>query len=449
MTRSRSNRRDFLKQSAGLAAVTVPYFCSSAQAQPESANDKRNIAAIGTGGRGSGIGHNAGKRGNMVACCDVDQKHAERFAEKANKDYGASPEIYHDYRKLLEREDVDVVTVGTPDHWHTAVCIAALKAGKDVYCEKPLTLTIEEGGLICKVVEETGRVFQVGTQQRSENKSMFLKAIVLARSGRLGKTLTATCSIGGGPSGGPFPTSDPPDHLDWDFWLGQAPVVDYCPQRCHGNFRWWLEYSGGKMTDWGAHHIDIAQWGLGFENSGPVEIEGEGDLPNIPDDFDPVAFFDGKVQLANGYNTATEFKITHTYENGSKMIVQHGPDNGIWFEGDEGRIFVNRGRLTGKPIEELTDADKKWLDEEVIKLYKGKKPGSHMGNFFECLEDRTQPISDVFTHHRTMTACHLSNIAILLKRKLRWDPAKEDFIGDDQASALRSRRQRAPYTIEG
>jgi len=445
MTRTQSTRREFLARSAAVVgAGATPYFWTSAHAAEESKNDRPLGAAIGVGGQGTGIGRRASGFADMVACCDVDQAHAERFAGH----FDGKPKIYHDYRELLDRKDIEVVTIGTPDHWHTAVCIAALQAGKDVYCEKPLTLTIDEGKLICRVVEKTGRVFQVGTQQRSENNAMFLKAVALARSGRLGKNLTATCSIGGAPTGGPFPTADPPPELDWDFWLGQAPEVDYTPQRCHGNFRWWLEYSGGKMTDWGAHHLDIAQWGLGYESSGPIEIEGEGQFPNIPGDFDPVAFFDGRLKLPNGYNTATQFTITHTYENGSKMIVQHGPDNGIWFEGDEGRIFVNRRRLTGKPIEDLTDADKEWLDREVAKLYGGKQPGNHMRNFFDCVGDRTQPISDVFTHHRTMTACHLSNIALLLKRKLHWDPDKEDFIGDDQASALRSRRQREPYAIK-
>ena len=445
MIRKRSTRRGFLKRTSSAVCVgaSVPYFWTSSQARAESANDRPVMASIGVGGQGTGIGRRASQFADVAACCDVDRDHAERFAGH----FEGKPKIYADYRKLLERDDIDVVTIGTPDHWHTKVALTALESGKDVYCEKPLTLTIDEGKKICRMVERTGRVFQVGTQQRSANNAMFLKAVVLARSGRLGKNLTATCSIGSGPSGGPFETSDPPAHLDWDFWLGQAPLVDYTPQRCHGTFRWWLEYSGGKMTDWGAHHIDIAQWGLGYENSGPVEIEGAGELPNIPDDFDPVAFFNGEVKLANGFNTATTFSITHTYENGSKMIVQHGPDNGVWFEGELGRIFVNRGKLTGKPIDELSGQDKEWLDREVIKLYKGRTPGNHMRNFFDSVKDRKQPISDVFTHHRTMTACHLSNLALLLKRKLRWDPAKEDFIGDDQASKLRSRKQRKPYLV--
>jgi predicted dehydrogenase len=400
------------------------------------------VGSIGVGGRGSGIGHEAGGRGRMLACADVDRSHAERFASK----YQGPCEIYTDYRQVLDRKDIDVVTIGTPDHWHSKIAIEALKAGKDVYCEKPLTLTIGEGQLICKVVKDTGRVFQVGTQQRSDLR--FLQAIAIARSGRLGKTLKATCSIGGAPSGGPFATAEPPAGLDWDFWLGQCPVVPYTRERCHGNFRWWLEYSGGKLTDWGAHHVDIAHWGLGHEATGPLEIEGEGTFPNVPDDFDPVKFFAGEKQIPNGYNTATQFHIDLRFADGSLIHVQHGPDNGIWFEGENGKIFVNRGRITGQPVEALTDADKESLNEEIKKLYKGRERTGHMQNFFDCVKDRGEPVSDVFSHHRELSSCHLCNLAMLLKRKLRWDPEKEDFVGDEQASALVRRPQRDPYKIE-
>ena len=449
MSRLKSNRRDFLKTTAGIAAAgAAPYVWTSNCVKAEDANDRPNMASIGVGGMGSGDGRSASRFANMLACADVDRSQAERFAGDAR--FGGKCEIYTDYRKVLERKDIDVVTIGTPDHWHTKIVIDALNAGKDVQCQKPLTLTIDEGKQICKVVKESGKILHIGTQQRSENRSMFLKAVVIALSGRLGKRLTATCSIGGGPSGGPFPTSDPPANLDWDFWLGQAPMVPYTRERCHGSFRWWFEYSGGKMTDWGAHHIDIAQWGLGYTDSGPVEVEGTADFPDVyPADFDPVEFLAGQQKLANGYNTAMRFKITATYKNGNRMIVQHGPDNGIWFEGEKGKIFVNRGRLTGKPIEDIaaSPSDKEWLEKEVDKLYGGPRNG-HMWHFFECLKQRKFTISDPFTHHRTMTACHLCNIAILLKRKLRWDPDKEDFIGDEQASALRSRPQRAPYAID-
>jgi len=447
MSNSRLARRVFLKHSAAAFATGAAAPCVwtglSADAA-EAKNARLSVASIGVGGRGSGIGNQAGKLGHMIACCDVDRQRAEKFAAK----YGTACKIYKDYRELLDKQKPDVVTIGTPDHWHIAIAIHALKTGRDVYCEKPLTLTIDEGKLICKVVRQSGRVFQVGTQQRSD-RGGFLTAIALARSGRLGKTLTATCSIGAGPAGGPFPTSKPPAGLDWDFWLGQAPKVEYSRERCHGTFRWWLEYSGGKLTDWGAHHVDIAQWGLGYEHSGPIEIEGRGDLPGIPADFDPVAFFAGKQKIPNGYNTATRFKITLKFENGSQMIVQHGPDNGIWFKGEQGQVFVNRGRITGNPIEQLTEADKKWLDEETAKLYKGMPFSGHMGNFFDCVRRRKEPVSDVFTHHRELTSCHICNIAMLLKRKLRWDPKQEVFLGDEQANALLSRPQRKGYEIRG
>jgi predicted dehydrogenase len=449
MSRSKSTRRDFLLSSAGVAAAAaVPYTWTSSYAKAQEKNDRPTVGCIGVGGMGSGDGRSASRFADIVACADVDKDHAEKFASWDRFKSG-SVQVYTDYRKILERDDIDVVTIGTPDHWHSKIVIDALKAGKDVQCQKPLTLTIEEGQQICKVVKESGKILHIGTQQRSENRAMFLKAVALAQSGRLGNKLTATCSIGGAPSGGPWEPTEPPANLDWNFWLGQAPEVPYTPQRCHGSFRWWLEYSGGKMTDWGAHHIDIAQWGLGYSDSGPVEIEGTATFPDVyPADFDPVKFFAGEQKLANGFNTAMQFSINLKFANGNQIVVQHGPDNGIWFEGEKGRIFVNRGRLTGKPIEEInaSESDKAWLDEEVVKLY-GGTPRGHMQHFFECLKERKFTISDPFTHHRTMTSCHLCNIAILLKRKLQWDPEQEDFVGDEQASALRSRPQRAPFAI--
>jgi len=444
MTRTRTTRRGFLKSSTGaaVAVFTIPYFTSPICAAADSGQDKLRVAAIGVGGRGSGIGHDAGGKGVMLACADVDRTHAERFAAR----YDGKCEIYSDYRKVLDRNDVDVVTIGTPDHWHVKIAVEAMLAGKDVYCEKPLTLTIDEGKKICQTVRKTERVFQVGTQQRSDQR--FLLAIAIARSGRLGQTLKATCSIGGAPTGGPFATSDPPPHLDWNLWLGQCPVVPYTKERCHGSFRWWLEYSGGKLTDWGAHHLDIAHWGLGKEHTGPREIQGEGNFPNVPSDFDPAAFFAGQLKIPNGYNTATQFHIDLKFADGKSIHVQHGPDNGIWFEGENGRLFVNRGRISGEPVESLTPTQKEALDEEIQRLYKGKQRRGHMQNFFDCVRDRGEPVSDVFSHHRELSSCHLCNIAMLLKRKLQWDPEKEDFVGDQQASDLVSRPQREPYVIQ-
>jgi predicted dehydrogenase len=404
------------------------------------------------------VGNTACQLGEKIACADVNLQHAERFA---GDDACA---VYGDYRKLLDRQDIDLVTIGTPDHWHTKIAIDAVMAGKDVYCEKPLTLTIDEGKKLCQAVRETGQVIQVGTQQRSS--AQFLLAVAVVQSGMLGKRVKATCFIGAAPTGGPFPTENPPRHLNWDAWLGQCPSVPFTPQRCYGSFRWWLEYSGGKLTDWGAHHLDIAQWALGFDKSGPVSIEGHGDLPFIGDDFDPVAFFAGEAKLPNGFNTATDFEVTLKFPNGSSMVVVPGPGNGILFEGEKGRIYVNRARLSGKPIEELTKNDRDRLGDAVVRLYGGRSidPFSvttdaantgrdqatvqHMRNLFDCIKDRSQPVSDVFTHHRAVSSCHLCNIAMLLRRRLRWNPSKQDFEGDEQASALVARPQRKPYAIE-
>ncbi|MHC4398255.1 MAG: Gfo/Idh/MocA family protein [Planctomycetota bacterium] len=459
MAHNRSNRRQFVKRSLAVAgSAAVPLLWARRLQSGEPAGERLRVGCIGVGGRGTLVGTVACGLGEKIACADVDRDRAERFAG------GGKCAVYTDYRKLLDRNDVDVVTVGTPDHWHTRVVIDAVKAGKDVYSEKPLTLTIDEGKKLCQAVKHSGRVVQVGTQQRSS--AQFLMAVAIAQSGRLGKVLKSTCYIGAGPAGGPFPTADPPPNLNWDVWLGQCPQVPYTPQRCHGAFRWWLEYSGGKLTDWGAHHLDIAQWALGYDQSGPVEIAGRGEFPMIPDDFDPVAFFAGKARLPNGFNTATQFEVTLRFASGSTMVVTHGPGNGIMIEGEKGRIYVNRARLSGKPIEDLTKADHDWLAEETVRLYKGKPIDAskvttdaantgrdqatveHMRNLFACVKDRSLPVSDVFTHHRAVSSCHLSNIAMLLGRKLQWDPAEEDFVGDEQASALVARPQRPPYTIE-
>jgi predicted dehydrogenase len=451
------NRRDFLKTSAAAGvAVSVPYFWTSGDARAQDANSKRTVAAIGVGGsrgrynRGGHVAQQAGKFGQMIAVCDVDAAHTSEFSAK----YEGKLTEYGDYRELLEKEKPDVVTIGTPDHWHVPIAIAALRAGSDVYCEKPLTLTIDEGKQVCKVVKETGKVFQVGTQQRSENDRRFLDAIAMVQGGYIGDNVNAYVAIGGAPGEGPFETTEVPEGLDWDFWVGPANEAPYSDER-RKQFRWFLEYSGGKMTDWGAHHIDIAQWALGCDKTGPTDVSGTGKFGVVvPEKFDFNALFAGKAKLEDGFNSAIEFDIDLGYANGSTMkVTDHYKSedgktdfgNGILFVGDKGRIFVNRGKLTGAPVDALTEADRKEIDDAVVKLYKGKSMKGHMANFFECLDDRSDPISDVYTHHRTMTACHLCNITLMLDRKLQWDPQKEDFVNDQQATALLSRPSRSKY----
>ncbi len=433
----RLNRRQFLENSgrAAVGGAMLPAFlgdlCYGFQAENKEKNDRPRLGSIGVGGQGTGIMNQARQFADLIAVADVDSAHANRAIQNTKA------EAFGDYRQLLERQDIDVVTIGTPDHWHSKICIEALQAGKDVYCEKPLTLTIKEGQQIIDVVKETGKILQVGTQQRSsgfKDGFVFLRAAATVRSGQLGKLQKVTVSLPTSTMvGGPFEKQEIPKTLDWTTWLGQAPVVDYCPQRCHFNFRWWYEYSGGIVTDWGAHHMDIAQWGLGMDQSGPLTIDGsKTKLPNIP----------------NGFNTPKDVVIDYTYAGDIQLQIVTG-DEFVVFEGDQGRIKVNRGRVTGKPIEDQ-DADKALQDKinaVMVELYPNGKPGNHMGNFFECVKSRQQPISDAVSQHRSVSACHLGNIAVRLQRKLEWDPVKELFVGDEEANKMISRTQREGFEI--
>jgi len=439
MRKTTSTRRTFMKTAAsGLAA---PLIISPA-ALGGSPSDRPKVAAIGTGwrpdikrvGRGFEIARLATKFADVAAICDVDRVAAE-YARHHVTDNRA--DLYSDYRDVLSRDDIDAVLIGTPDHWHTKIAIEAMHAGKDVYCEKPMTLTIDEGKQICRVVQETGRVFQVGTQQRSEIQNRFLTAIALIQHGRIGKVRRVSVGINQGETGGPFQVTTPPPNLNWDAWLGPAPKVPYIKQRCHWTFRWWYEYSGGKLTDWGAHHVDIAQWAIDMQHTGPTTVTGTATFPQ--------ELKDGRPTRDDTYNTAVAFEVNCQFANGVEMII-HSKNNGIQFEGDQGRIFVNRGKLVGKPVEDL--ANNPLPEDALIKLYNGKQPGNHMGNFFECMRSRDQPISDAFSHHRTLSTCHLANISMRLGRRLTWDPEKEQIVGDDQANSLLARESRKGYAIE-
>ncbi len=428
---SRFTRRDFVKTGAALsgAGLVTPYWLTGA-ARAEPAGTNLRFGAIGVNGRGFDLVEQAIRGGaQLMAIADVDSQPAEQRKQQT----GGKADLYVDYRKLLDRKDIDFVTIGTPDHWHTKIALEAMHAGKDVYCEKPLTLTIDEGKLLRKAVKDSGRVFQVGTQQRSEYGSNFLTAVALCRAGRVGDIQRITCAIGNADSGGPFKEQEPPAHLDWDFWLGPAPKVPYMPERCHFKFRWWYDYSGGQVTDWGVHHVDIAHWAMGATDTGPVAIEGTGEFPKIP----------------LGYETAVKFNIKCNFRSGVELLIVNAVpefDNGVLIEGTQGRLFVNRGKLTGRPVEALAEAP---LPEgALLKLCKGKQPGSHMGNFMECIKDHGEPVSDVASHHRSITTCHLANIAIRLGRPIRWDPDSEQIIGDDEANAWQKRKQRSPYQFQ-
>ncbi|MGV3486825.1 MAG: Gfo/Idh/MocA family protein [Planctomycetaceae bacterium] len=429
------DRRSFLSAAAIVSgASALPAYGSPADktvesAKPRATNERLGVGAIGLRYQGSVIAHKAQLYGDIVAVCDVDKN----VRDQAKAAFGSTPFDCEDYRDLLERKDVDVVTIGSPDHWHTKMVIDACRAGKDVYCEKPLTLTIDEGKALRRVVKETGRIVQVGSWQRSDSR--FRLAVEMVRQGRIGKLKTVEVILGKNVTGGPFPTRPVPRHLNWNLWQGQTPDVPYIEERSHYTFRWWYEYSGGQMTDWGAHHIDIAQWAI---DSLPVTIDGKASMPNVQD----------------GYNVATDYHVTYGYENGVTLTVSDTGRNGILFTGDAGRIFVNRGDITGKPVEDLAGSP---LARDAMKVYdfdnyeRPERAGkldaiiNHMGNFFDCVQQRRQPISDIESQHRSVSTCHLGNISMRLGRRLQWDPKQELFVGDAEADAMLTREQRAGF----
>lgn len=464
MSMHRSTRRQFLRRSsaAAAAAASAPYWFTAARAKAQEAtskNDRLRIGCIGVGGRGTGIANQAAQFGDIVAVCDADLKHAERAKER----FGGKADVYQDYRKLLERDDIDVITNGTPDHWHTLVNVTACRAGKDVYTEKPMTLTVDEGKILRKVVEETGRVVQVGTQQRSDAR--FQLAVELVRNGRIGKLQQVWVALPFfSTKGGPFESQPVPANLDWDLYQGQAPEREYCPQRTHRIFRWWYEYAGGIITDWGNHHVDIAHWGMECELTGPLSVDARGMFPNHgkPKCFNTPDRFFCRMKYPTGvemlYFSALNQRLLygevekHEAMSDEQIKWLFGDDvpeevktfdrNGIMFIGDEGRVFVNRGGIYGKPAEDLKENP---LPDDAWRVRPSR---NHMGNFFECVKSREEPVSPVRIQQRTITACHLTNISIRLGRKFDWDPEKEQVVGDKEANGWLKREQRAPYQVE-
>jgi predicted dehydrogenase len=451
-------RRNALKTPLGMAATSLCPGTISRAFGFESANARPRIGIIGCGVRWDkrvfvpdgryGVGKEFPKFGDIVSVCDVDANRLERAKGIVKGWLGQVPDATGDYRKIIDDPKIDVIHISTPDHWHAKIAIEAMLAGKDVYCEKPMTLTIEEGRLICDACEKTNAVFQVGTQQRSAPQ--FIKAIAMIRDGRLGKLRRVQCGIGGAPTSPELPITDPPKHLDWNRWLGPAPLTAYrfkpnAPNiikswsRAHYEFRWWYDYSGGKLTDWGAHHVDIATWGMDKTDTGPIWID-----PVMVEH--PVNFKDGYPTVDNRYNTATKFNIKAVYEDEMELSIRHDTDNGILFEGTKGRIFVNRGKLVGKPVEDL--ASNPLPEGALERVYKDRELTNHVANFFEAVAARKEPISDVFSHYRALTTCHLAGIAARVGRKIQWDPKNETVVDDDLAQSLVAREQRREFEIE-
>ncbi|HOJ61203.1 MAG TPA: Gfo/Idh/MocA family oxidoreductase [bacterium] len=421
------SRRRFIAAAAratGMAALAMPVIAKDLYAPGRvAANDRITIGCIGLGGMGMGnmsvlLGI---PQTRVLATCDVYEPHRERAKNRVDDTYGNQDcKTYNDFRELLDRDDIHAVLIATPDHWHTRIAISACEAGKDIYCQKPLTLTISEGKALVKAVRKYGRVFQVGSQQRSESNFRF--ACELVRSGRIGKVHTVKVFLPNGSDGPWEPDSDPPEGLDWDLYLGPAPKVPYNRRRFLWDFRWFFDYSGGQMTDWGAHHFDIAQWGLGRDLSGPVSVEGTGTLPR-----------DGM------FETYTSFNCTYYYEDGIKMIATN-PEHGTRFEGSDGWVHVWRGGMETEPKSLMHET----LGPNDVHLY--ESPG-HEQDWINCIRTRKKPICDVEIGHRSVTCAHLGNIAMRLGRKLQWDPIREEFVNDPEANRWLSRPYRAPWYL--
>lgn len=483
MQRGNLSRRGFLAKSlAASAAAGLPiWFAEEMLIDAEEAKTPRQPAAgdrivmgaIGTGtnrtrrGAGQPV---RGERGvhimqaamretgvQFVAVCDVDRPNAE-FSQNLVRTAAAGGSRdcarFDDFRRLLQNRDINAVTIGTPDHWHALVAIAAMRAGKDVYCEKPMTLTIEEAKLVARVARDTRKIFQVGTQQRTEYGGRFRLAAELVRNGRIGRVQRVTTLIGSNPVGGPFAVRPVFEGLDWNFWQGPTPNVDFVPERCHYEFRWWYEYSGGKMTDWGAHHNDIAQWALGMDESGPISITGAGAAPSTD---------------ARSYNCHPTFEVTYTYGNGpegragTRLICRSGPaagwpirengnvaGNGILFEGEDNKwIWASRSTIQASAQSLLDEA----LPAGATRLPRvAGGSNEHMKNFLACVRSREQPICHAGVGHRSVSVCHLGVIAtrFFSGQALTWNPRDERFTGERAEAANRhlGRALRAPWRLE-
>lgn len=455
------SRRGFIKSAVegGIASSIVlrgfPSIVPASVFGSSAPSNRINVGAIGTGriSRGHDLpGVLRYESARIMAVCDLDSKRVEDakklvndyYSKKSSKPYDGVTG-YGNYRELLKNKDIDAVIISTPDHWHALIAIDAVEAGKDVYLQKPASLTIAEGRALSNAVHRTGRIFQIGSQQRSSPQ--FRYAAELVRNGRIGQLKTVLVGLPVDPAGEEEPEMPVPKNLNYEMWLGSTPVVTYTEKRVHPQTGYdrpgWLrceQFGAGMITGWGAHHIDSAHWAMGTEHTGPLEISGQAEFP--------------KKGL---WDVHGKFKTEGLYEGGVRMIISDGFPNGIKFEGTEGWIFVSRGNETvtnSDPVAKLKDSsalaasDPKIITsvigENEVHLYESKE---HHANWLDCVRSRQQPIAPVEVAHRSCSACLLHHIAMKLKRKVFWDPMKERFKNDDEANSMLFRPQRWPYAI--
>jgi predicted dehydrogenase len=430
------HRRQFLKTATGVTAgaISFPYLIPSSalgKAGTIAPSNRVVMSAIGVGSMGSGDMRGFLRRDQvqMVAVCDVDKEHRDKAKRNVDEKYNNSDcKTYLDFRELIARGGLDAVTMALPDHWHGIIAVAAARAGLDIHAQKPLARTIRDGRAICDAVKKYGVVWQTGSQQRSGGS--FRRACELVRNGRIGKVFKVEVGLPDGSGTGQKPLLTVPDWLDWDFWLGPAPwraYQDFGRGNCHWDWRWIMDYSGGQLTDWAGHHIDIAHWGLGFDRTGPVEIEGRGVYPG-----------------EGLYDVPIAYRFTCKYANGLTMIVANDSQQpkgrgAVWY-GDKGWIHVKRGKLDAEPKSILDSV----IGSNEIHLYKSD---DHKGNFLDCIRTRSETVAPAEVAHRSISVGLLGEIAMLTGRKLKWDPEKEIFLNDNEANRLLSRPMRNPWHL--
>ena len=452
-------RRDFIKNAVAATAgvIGIPTIVPSVVFGKNAPCDKINIAQIGCGR--IAISHDMPETikhdmCRFVAVADVDINRAnkgkkwirDKYAEiKGNANY-ADVKVYQDYRKMLKDKSIDAVIISTPDHWHAQPAIEAALAGKDIYMQKPASLTIAEGRQMSDIVNRMGTVFQIGSQQRSANPwPQFKRVCELVRNGRIGEVKNIKVGLWADPGCGDEPQMPVPANLDYDMWLGSTPRAYYTEKRVHPQNDYsrggWLrseQFGAGMITGWGAHHIDTAHWAMGTEFTGPIEIEGHAEFPK-----------------SGLWDVHGAFKVVAKYANGVTMDIRHDWPNGVRFEGSDGWIFVTRGNAKVTASDPgADDIDKKVLDAGDPEILKSKigpdeihlyeSPEQHQ-NWLECIKSRKQPVAPAEVAHRSCSACLLAHISMKLPGKLYWDPKKERFINNDKANSMVSRPQRYPY----
>jgi len=434
------SRRTLLKQGSSALAIgiglpTILPASALGQGGAVAPSNRVLMGCIGTGSQGtSNLRAFLGLRqAQVVAVCDVDRAHSERAKGLVDERNGNSDcRTYVDYREMLAKERLEAVSIAVPDHWHALTAVACAEAGLDIYGEKPLARCIVEGRAICDAVHRHGRVWQTGSWQRSE--AHFRRACELVRNGRIGKVTRVEVGLPNGKDGPGVELLPVPESMDWDRWLGPAPYRPYQnfttdgKRTVHYQWRGILDYSGGTLTDWAGHHVDIAHWGLGLEHTGPVEVEGRGVYPT-----------------QGIYNAPKVYRCTCRYADGLEMIVantaQQPRGMGVVWHGDQGWIHVDRGNRLFASSDRILRSP---IVPNEIRLYRSDH---HQGNFLECVRTRRPAITPVETAHRSVSVGHLCEIAMLVSRPLRWDPAAEQIQGDPEASRLLSRPMRSPWYL--